>query len=36
MYLSEQLQFNEKSLWTGGPGSAGYNNGNWTVRMLDG
>ncbi|WP_436494327.1 glycosyl hydrolase family 95 catalytic domain-containing protein [Actinokineospora sp. HUAS TT18] len=28
---SEQLQFNEKSLWTGGPGSAqGYDFGNWT------
>ncbi|MGW4207260.1 glycosyl hydrolase family 95 catalytic domain-containing protein [Lentzea sp. NPDC004789] len=28
---SEQLQFNEKSLWTGGPGAAGgYNFGNWT------
>ncbi|WP_345670208.1 glycoside hydrolase family 95 protein [Streptomyces phyllanthi] len=28
---SEQLQFNEKTLWTGGPGSAqGYNHGNWT------
>ncbi|ONI91107.1 hypothetical protein ALI22I_10100 [Saccharothrix sp. ALI-22-I] len=24
------MQFNEKSLWTGGPGSAGYNFGNWT------
>ncbi|WP_063757053.1 glycosyl hydrolase family 95 catalytic domain-containing protein [Lentzea aerocolonigenes] len=27
---SERLQFNEKSLWTGGPGSPGYNFGNWT------
>ena len=27
---TEQLQFNEKTLWTGGPGSAGYNFGNWT------
>ncbi|MGI5447594.1 glycosyl hydrolase family 95 catalytic domain-containing protein [Streptomyces sp. CA-243310] len=27
---SEQLQFNEKTLWTGGPGSPGYNHGNWT------
>jgi alpha-L-fucosidase 2 len=27
---SEQLQFNEKSLWTGGPGASGYNFGNWT------
>ncbi|XVV00598.1 glycosyl hydrolase family 95 catalytic domain-containing protein [Actinosynnema sp. CA-248983] len=27
---SEQLQFNEKSLWTGGPGAVGgYNSGNW-------
>ncbi|WP_345568624.1 glycosyl hydrolase family 95 catalytic domain-containing protein [Nonomuraea rosea] len=26
---SEQLQFNEKTLWTGGPGSAGYDFGNW-------
>ncbi|MFC5821029.1 glycosyl hydrolase family 95 catalytic domain-containing protein [Nonomuraea harbinensis] len=27
---SEQLQFNEKTLWTGGPGTAGYTYGNWT------
>ncbi|GAA4190244.1 hypothetical protein GCM10022252_28260 [Streptosporangium oxazolinicum] len=28
---SEQIQFNEKTLWTGGPGaSGGYNHGNWT------
>lgn len=28
---SELLQFNEKTLWTGGPGSKqGYNFGNWT------
>ncbi|MFI6316688.1 glycoside hydrolase N-terminal domain-containing protein [Nonomuraea sp. NPDC050556] len=27
---SEQLQFNEKTLWTGGPGSPGYTYGNWT------
>ncbi|MEV4180808.1 glycoside hydrolase N-terminal domain-containing protein [Streptosporangium canum] len=27
---SERIQFNEKSLWTGGPGSSGYNSGNWT------
>ncbi|MBE1489381.1 glycosyl hydrolase family 95 catalytic domain-containing protein [Plantactinospora soyae] len=28
---AETVQFNEKSLWTGGPGSAGgYNFGNWT------
>ncbi|WP_051787262.1 MULTISPECIES: glycosyl hydrolase family 95 catalytic domain-containing protein [Streptomyces] len=26
---SEQLQFNEKTLWTGGPGSPGYDFGNW-------
>ncbi|MET8824508.1 glycoside hydrolase family 95 protein [Streptomyces sp. NPDC004610] len=26
----EQLQFNEKTLWTGGPGAPGYNHGNWT------
>ncbi|MFJ5262436.1 glycosyl hydrolase family 95 catalytic domain-containing protein [Streptomyces sp. NPDC088387] len=26
----EQLQFNEKTLWTGGPGAPGYNFGNWT------
>ncbi|MEV6171756.1 glycoside hydrolase family 95 protein [Streptomyces sp. NPDC051954] len=26
----EQLQFNEKTLWTGGPGAEGYNFGNWT------
>lgn len=27
---SEHLQFNEKTLWTGGPGSAqGYDHGNW-------
>ena len=25
----EQLQFNEKTLWTGGPGSPGYDFGNW-------
>jgi alpha-L-fucosidase 2 len=29
---SEQLQFNEKTLWTGGPGSVGgYDFGNWTT-----
>ncbi|MET8231220.1 glycoside hydrolase N-terminal domain-containing protein [Micromonospora sp. NPDC005298] len=27
---TERLQLNEKSLWTGGPGTAGYNYGNWT------
>ncbi|MEV4113316.1 glycoside hydrolase N-terminal domain-containing protein [Nonomuraea sp. NPDC049695] len=26
---SEQIQFNEKTLWTGGPGSPGYDHGNW-------
>ncbi|MGW2144380.1 glycosyl hydrolase family 95 catalytic domain-containing protein [Nonomuraea bangladeshensis] len=26
----ERLQFNEKTLWTGGPGSPGYDFGNWT------
>ncbi|MEU6119814.1 glycoside hydrolase family 95 protein [Streptomyces sp. NPDC047117] len=26
---SERLQFNEKTLWTGGPGSPGYDAGNW-------
>jgi alpha-L-fucosidase 2 len=26
---NEQLQFNEKTLWTGGPGSPGYDFGNW-------
>ncbi|RAS70507.1 alpha-L-fucosidase 2 [Lentzea atacamensis] len=26
---SELLQFNEKTLWTGGPGSPGYDFGNW-------
>ena len=26
---SETIQFNEKTLWTGGPGSAGYDFGNW-------
>lgn len=28
---SEKLTLNEKSLWTGGPGSPGYNFGNWTT-----
>ena len=32
---SEQLQFNEKSLWTGGPGASGYNFGNWTDDKFD-
>ncbi|HET6704705.1 glycoside hydrolase family 95 protein [Amycolatopsis sp.] len=31
----EQLQFNEKTLWTGGPGVAGYNSGNWTSPRPD-
>ncbi|MFI6708802.1 glycosyl hydrolase family 95 catalytic domain-containing protein [Nonomuraea sp. NPDC050478] len=26
---TEQLQFNEKTLWTGGPGVSGYDFGNW-------
>jgi len=26
---NEQLQFNEKSLWTGGPGAPNYDFGNW-------
>ena len=26
----EQVQLNEKTLWTGGPGSPGYDFGNWT------
>ncbi|WP_431935452.1 glycoside hydrolase family 95 protein [Micromonospora sp. RP3T] len=28
---AEQLQFNEKSLWTGGPGSPGYDFGDWST-----
>ncbi|MGP3979698.1 glycoside hydrolase family 95 protein [Streptomyces sp. KR80] len=29
---TEHLQFNEKTLWTGGPGSKeGYDNGNWSA-----
>ncbi|WP_214105414.1 glycosyl hydrolase family 95 catalytic domain-containing protein [Acrocarpospora catenulata] len=27
---TEQIQFNEKTLWTGGPGASNYNFGNWT------
>lgn len=27
---NETVQFNEKTLWTGGPGAPGYNFGNWT------
>ncbi|GAA0419663.1 hypothetical protein Acor_29480 [Acrocarpospora corrugata] len=26
---TEQIQFNEKTLWSGGPGQAGYDYGNW-------
>ena len=26
---SERLQFNEKTLWTGGPGTEGYDHGDW-------
>ena len=32
---NEQLQFNEKTLWTGGPGVAGYDSGNWTSPRPD-
>ncbi|MGW0801839.1 glycoside hydrolase family 95 protein [Nonomuraea sp. NPDC002799] len=33
---TERIQFNEKSLWTGGPGSrAGYDFGNWTSPRPD-
>lgn len=32
---NEQLQFNEKTLWTGGPGSPGYNFGNWRTPRPD-
>ncbi|RFU82241.1 glycoside hydrolase family 95 protein [Streptomyces triticagri] len=32
---SERLQFNEKTLWTGGPGSPGYDHGNWTEPRPD-
>ncbi|WP_447001901.1 glycosyl hydrolase family 95 catalytic domain-containing protein [Saccharothrix isguenensis] len=31
----EQLQFNEKTLWTGGPGSPGYDFGNWRTPRPD-
>ncbi|WP_078490901.1 glycoside hydrolase family 95 protein [Streptomyces scopuliridis] len=27
---TERLTLNEKTLWTGGPGAAGYDHGNWT------
>lgn len=32
---SEQLQFNEKTLWSGGPGHSGYDFGNWTSPRPD-
>ncbi|MEV0631026.1 glycosyl hydrolase family 95 catalytic domain-containing protein [Nonomuraea wenchangensis] len=32
---TEQLQFNEKTLWTGGPGSPGYDFGNWRTPRPD-
>ncbi|WP_260617563.1 glycoside hydrolase family 95 protein [Microbispora hainanensis] len=32
---TEQLQFNEKTLWTGGPGSPGYDFGNWKTPRPD-
>ncbi|WP_369166700.1 glycoside hydrolase N-terminal domain-containing protein [Streptomyces sp. R28] len=33
---SERLQFNEKTLWTGGPGSTqGYDHGNWRAPRPD-
>ncbi|WP_379533611.1 glycosyl hydrolase family 95 catalytic domain-containing protein [Nonomuraea purpurea] len=32
---SEQIQFNEKTLWTGGPGSPGYDHGNWNTPRPD-
>jgi alpha-L-fucosidase 2 len=32
---AELLQFNEKTLWTGGPGAPGYNFGNWTAPRPD-
>ncbi|MBT2225040.1 glycoside hydrolase N-terminal domain-containing protein [Nonomuraea sp. NEAU-A123] len=28
---TEQIQFNDKTLWTGGPGHSGYDFGNWTT-----
>ncbi|MFC0529442.1 glycoside hydrolase family 95 protein [Phytohabitans kaempferiae] len=28
---AERLQYNEKTLWTGGPGSGAYANGDWTA-----
>ncbi|MEQ4721183.1 glycoside hydrolase N-terminal domain-containing protein [Nonomuraea sp. B19D2] len=32
---AEQIQFNEKTLWTGGPGSPGYDYGNWKAPRPD-
>ncbi|MBN6056239.1 glycoside hydrolase family 95 protein [Nonomuraea sp. RK-328] len=32
---TEQIQFNEKTLWTGGPGHAGYDFGNWRTPRPD-
>jgi alpha-L-fucosidase 2 len=32
---NETVQFNEKTLWTGGPGAPGYNFGNWTTPRPD-
>lgn len=32
---TERLQFNEKTLWTGGPGVCGYDFGNWTAPRPD-
>lgn len=32
---SERLQLNEKSLWTGGPGTPGYDHGNWHAPRPD-
>ncbi|MBD5785112.1 glycoside hydrolase N-terminal domain-containing protein [Cellulosimicrobium terreum] len=31
----EQIQLNEKTLWSGGPGSSGYDFGNWTSPRPD-
>lgn len=31
----ERLQFNEKTLWTGGPGAPGYTYGNWATPRPD-
>ncbi|MET7462224.1 glycoside hydrolase family 95 protein [Nonomuraea sp. NPDC005501] len=32
---TERIQFNEKTLWTGGPGHGGYDSGNWTSPRPD-